>query len=312
MKISGIIVSIIILSSLLAFDEKETLLPDAASLGRMLFFERLLSLDKTISCGSCHKANFAFADTSAVSLGIKGRRGKRNTPSAMNVSLQSFYFWDGRARTLEEQALIPIENPDEMGVPVKTVIARLKADRFYRQAFQSVFHEPPTAQNLGKALAAFERTLETNNSPFDDWRMNENANAVTDEAKRGFALFNGKGKCVKCHLGADFQNDDFRNIGLFNGKNLADSGRGAITHSPGDVGKFKIGALRNVARTAPYMHNGMFRTLAEVIDYYNEPDKVVPDAIGRDSLLSKPLGLTNNEKKDLEAFLNSLTERELQ
>lgn len=282
---------------------------DKMSLGKRLFFDPILSRNRTISCASCHREEFAFADTAALSLGVFGRQGKRNTPSAMNMRLQANFFWDGRAATLEEQALIPIANPDEMDLPVDLAIKRLNANRKYRAYFKQVFEELPTKTNLAKALSEFEQTLETAESPLDDWRMNDNEAAVSESAKQGFALFNGKANCVQCHFGADFNSSEFRNIGLFDGKTLADSGRAAITKRTADLGKFKIGPLRNVALTAPYMHNGMFKTLAEVINHYNAPDQRVPGAINRDPLLAKPLGLTPQEKGDLEEFLRSLTDK---
>ncbi|CAN5397986.1 hypothetical protein BH09BAC4_BH09BAC4_29520 [soil metagenome] len=182
-------------------------------------------------------------------------------------------------------------------------------ERQYRAYFKQVFGELPSKTTLAKALSEFEQTLETAESPLDDWRLNDNEAAVTESAKRGFALFNGKANCVQCHFGADFNSSEFRNIGLFDGKTLADSGRAAITKRAADLGKFKIGPLRNVALTAPYMHNGMFKTLAGVIDHYNDPDKRVPGAINRDPLLAKPLGLTQQEKGDLEEFLRALTDK---
>jgi cytochrome c peroxidase len=282
---------------------------DKAALGKRLFFDPILSRNRTISCASCHREAFAFADTSVVSVGVFGRKGKRNTPSAMNVLLQSSFFWDGRATTLEEQALIPIVNPDEMDLPIDVAVKRLNGSRGYRAYFKQVFGELPTKTNLAQALTAFQQTLETPETPFDDWRMNDNEAAVSESAKRGFALFNEKANCVQCHFGTNFSDTEFRNIGLFDGKILTDSGRAAITKKAADLGKFKIGPLRNVALTAPYMHNGMFKTLAEVIDYYNDPDKVIDNSINRDPLLSKPLGLTKQEKKDLEAFLRSLTDK---
>ncbi len=290
-----------------AFTGGEPVTP--ATLGRALFFDPILSRNRTVSCASCHREEFAFADTSAVSVGVFGRRGKRNTPSAMNVLLQANFFWDGRAATLEEQALAPIENPDEMDLPIALAVRRLNGSKTYRARFQQTFGELPSQATLAKALAAFERTLETPDTPFDDWRMNDNEAAVSESAKRGFALFNGKGNCIQCHFGANFNNSDFRNIGLFDGKTLADSGRAVVTKNPVDLGKFKIGPLRNVALTAPYMHNGMFKTLAEVIEFYDNPDRIVPNARNRDPLLAKPLGLTAAEKADLEAFLRSLTDR---
>jgi cytochrome c peroxidase len=282
---------------------------DKEALGKLLFFDPILSKDKTISCASCHKPAYAFADTAAVSIGVHKTKGVRNTPSSMNVALQSVFFWDGRAKTLEEQALMPIENSVEMNLPVDKAVKRLQQSNKYKKYFQTVFDSGPTKENLAIALAAFERTMETSDSPFDNWKMYDDSNAVNDAVKKGFIIFNTKGKCVQCHFGSNFTNNEFRNIGLFNGKDLNDSGRSAISKNITDVGKFKVAALRNVAVTAPYMHNGSFKTLKEVIEFYNDPRKIVPDAIGVDSLLAKPLNLTSTEKDELEAFLNSLTDK---
>ena len=278
-------------------------------LGKLLFFDPVLSKDYTISCASCHKPGHAFADTTAVSRGVSQKKGSRNTPSAMNVTLLSSFFWDGRAADLEEQALAPIENASEMNLPLPDAIRRLKNNKRYYRLFDEAFNSEPTAKNLAQAIAAFERTLETSDSPFDNWKFSDDANAVTDDVKRGFALFSGKGKCTRCHFGSNLTNNEFRNIGLFNARNLNDSGRSLISGKKEDAGKFKTPGLRNVAITAPYMHNGMFKTLKQVIDFYNDPGKVVPNAINRDSLLAKPLGLTAQEKKDIEAFLCSLTDK---
>lgn len=277
-------------------------------LGKMLFSDRILSKDQTISCASCHIPAFAFADTSAVSRGVGGKKGTRNSPSVMNLRLQRSFFWDGRAASLEEQALMPIENPDEMDLPVGQAVARLNASRSYRQYFLDIFGALPDKHNLAEAIAAFERTLETSDSPFDNWKFSGDSNAVSAEVKRGFDIFNSKGKCVKCHFGADFTAQEFRNIGLFDGKKLNDSGRAMITGLPEDIGKFKTPGLRNIALTAPYAHNGMAKTLAEIIEFYNDTEKAVPGAINRDTLLNAPLGLTAQDKKDLEAFLRSLTD----
>jgi cytochrome c peroxidase len=281
----------------------------AITLGRQLFFDPILSGDQRVSCASCHREQFAFADTAVLSAGVAGRRGRRNTPSAMNVRLQATFFWDGRAATLEEQALLPVANPLEMDLPIPEALARLNQSPAYQTAFRQVFSEAPTARTLALALAEFERSLETSESPLDDWRLNDNEAAVSASAKRGFALFNGKAGCMRCHIGADFNNVEFRNIGLYDGYTLTDSGRAAITRQARDLGKFKIGPLRNVALTAPYMHNGMFRTLRQVIDYYNDPDQVVPHARNRDPFLAQPLGLTEKEKVDLESFLRTLTDK---
>jgi cytochrome c peroxidase len=292
---------------LTSFSKEEPV--DEVALGKLLFSDPILSKDKTVSCASCHKPTFAFADTSAVSTGVNGKKGKRNTQTAMNLRLDTSFFWDGRAKTLEEQALAPIENPDEMNLPVEEAVKRLKRSKKYNAYFKKIFNSEPTAEHLAKAIAAFERTLETSDSPFDNWKYTDDPNSVSDAVKRGFAIFNDKGKCVKCHFGADFTTHEFRNIGLFDGKQLYDSGRFAVTKRKEDIGKFKTSSLRNVAVTAPYMHNGMFKTLEEVIKFYSETEKVVLNPINKDSILMKPLGLTPNEKKDLEAFLHSLTDK---
>jgi cytochrome c peroxidase len=210
---------------------------------------------------------------------------------------------------LEEQALAPIENPDEMNLPIEKALKRLKESASYNAYFNKIFNSEPTRANLAEALASFERTLETSESPFDRWKFYQDPRAVSDAARRGFIVFNKKGKCIQCHFGSNFASDEFRNIGLFNGHELNDSGRATISGNLQDAGKFKIAPLRNVAVTAPYMHNGIFKTLKEVIEFYNNPGKIVPDAINRDSLLAKPLGLTEKEKTDLESFLISLTDK---
>jgi len=282
---------------------------DKAALGKMLFSDPILSKDQTISCASCHKPAFAFADTSAVSIGVGKKKGKRNTPSAMNLLTQKTFFWDGRAATLEEQALAPIINPDEMNLSIEEALQRLSKHRDYKIYFQNIYQSEPNAENLADALATFERTLETSDSPFDVWKFNDDSNAVSPAMRRGFTIFNTKGKCVKCHFGSNFTTNEFRNIGLFDGNKLNDSGRIVVSHNTEDIGKFKTIGLRNVSITPPYMHNGMLKTLREVIDFYNDPEKIVPHNVNRDTILAKPLGLTEEEKEDLEAFLISLTDK---
>ena len=283
---------------------------DKAYLGKRLFFDTILSADKTVSCATCHKPDFAFADTVALSAGVGGAKGLRNTPSAMNVRLQKRFFWDGRAESLEAQALAPISNPAEMNLPIEEAVERLRQDASYRKDFETVFYSQPTKENLAQALAAFERTLETSDSPFDEWKFSGREDAVSAAVKNGFALFTTKAKCSQCHFGADFASDEFRNIGLFNGKDLNDSGRALVTGKKEDIGKFKIGPLRNVALTAPYMHNGMFKTLKEVIQFYNDPRSIVNGIQNIDTLLRKPLHLSAQEQQDLEAFLHALTDKQ--
>ncbi|MDI1355880.1 MAG: cytochrome c peroxidase [bacterium] len=279
------------------------------SLGEKLFFDPILSRDSTISCASCHQPQFAFADNEPTSKGVGGKLGARNAPSCMNQSDRNFYFWDGRAETLEQQSLGPIENPVEMDLPLTVAVRRLTNNAVYKAAFVAVYGKVPDRDLLAKAISTFERTLETSNTPFDRYLKDGDSLALTASQKRGLEIFNVKGKCFSCHFGVDFTgNDQFRNIGLYNGKDLNDEGRSKISGNPKDLGKFKIPGLRNIAQTAPYMHNGMHKTLAEVIEYYNVPDKFISNSINRDSLLSKPLGLTTDEKKDLENFLLALSD----
>jgi len=281
-----------------------------AELGKLLFFDPLLSSDSSISCASCHKPDLAFADNSVFSKGVKGRLGSRQTPSAMNQSARNFFFWDGRAESLEDQALGPIENPVEMNLPVSELIKRLYRHKQYTGFFMKLFGKQPSRNNIAEALAEFERSLETNNTPFDDYMNKKDTAEFSASAARGQEIFNVKGKCFDCHFGPDFTGDQFRNIGLFNGKDLNDSGRFVVTRKKEDLGKFKTPGLRNISVTAPYMHNGIHKTLREVIDYYDTPDKFVSNSINRDTLLKKPLNLTEGEKKDLENFLLTLTDRQ--
>lgn len=278
-----------------------------AELGRMLFFDKALSNDYSISCASCHKPEFAFADTVPFSNGINNNLTARNTPSAMNLAGHQPFFYDGRAQTLAEQALGPITNPAEMGSNLQEVINRINTNKEYLSLFKKFYGSPATPETLGDAIAAFEETLETSNTPFDR-ELKGLKNGMNESAKRGRKIFVGKGKCFDCHFGPDFTHDDFKNIGLYNGKELNDKGRYDFTKNPNDIGKFKVPGLRNVAITAPYMHNGMFKTLEEVIDYYNTPDKFVTNPINRDTLLNTPLNLTDKEKQDLVEFLKALTD----
>ena len=279
-------------------------------LGKLLYFDSILSRDNQVSCASCHKPQFAFTDNTPVSFGVDSLKGGRNTPSSMNLTSRSMYFWDGRAETLEDQVSGPIENPAEMDIPLSEVVRKLNKHKQYRAFFISVFGKIATKENVVQAISAFERTLETNNSAFDNYMNGSDTIHFSAAAKRGQIIFNEKGKCFDCHFGPDFTGDQFRNIGLFNGKDLNDSGRFSITRKLTDLGKFKTPGLRNISVNGPYMHNGMHKTLKEVIEYYNEPDKFISNSINRDSLLSKPLNLTDKEKSDLEAFLLSLTDKQ--
>lgn len=279
-------------------------------LGKLLFHDSLLSRGNQVSCASCHKPQFAFADNVPFSFGVDSAMGGRNTPSAMNQAARNFFFHDGRSETLEDQASGPMENPVEMDIPLTEVVRKLNKHPQYRAFFISIFGKIADKQNVVEAIAAYERSLETSNSAFDHYSNGKDTTRFTQAAKRGQVIFNEKGKCFDCHFGPDFTGDEFRNIGLFNGIDLNDSGRYVVTKKPRDIGRFKVPGLRNVAITKPYMHNGKFKTLKEVIDYYNEPDKFVSNSVNRDTLLAKPLHLTEIEKKDLEAFLLSLTDKQ--
>lgn len=283
-------------------------LSSKAALGKRLFSEKILSKDSSVSCASCHKPEFAFADTAAFSTGIYGKLTGRNTPSVLNMKNRPYYFWDGRAASLQEQALMPIENPDEMGLPADEAVKRLNRSPLYTNLFYKVFKQKPTKKNLADALAAFEQTLETVNSRFDDWSNGIGKLSVQEE--RGRQLFVGqKAKCFECHSMEDFTDDEFRNIGIFNGQDFNDSGRYRISRKTADIGRFKTPGLRNVAVTPPYMHNGRFKTLEQVISFYNNPQMFVDEPKNMDPLLKRPLGLSLQEEKDIIAFLHSLTDR---
>ena len=276
-------------------------------LGKQLFFDPILSSDRTISCASCHKPEFAFADTSRVSRGVSGQLGDRNTPSAMNLAGRIHLFWDGRASSLEMQALQPIAASNEMNLPIAEAVVRLEQNPTYASAFRRLFKTKPTEKTLAEALGAYERTLETSDTPYDRF-VNGDDNALSASAQRGRLLFIGKANCANCHAGEDFTADRFKNIGLYNGQKLTDAGRFKVTKDSAQMGHFKVPGLRNVAITAPYMHNGMFKTLREVLNYYNQPDAIVTGGVNRDLSLSTPLNLNETELADLESFLVALTD----
>jgi cytochrome c peroxidase len=277
-------------------------------LGRMLFFDKILSGDKSIACASCHNPAFAYADTVAFSKGVNGKFTARNSPSVMNMASREALFWDGRATTLEEQVLAPIQNPNEMNCAIAEVVYRLNHSKKYTQLFSEVFNQKPSEQNLEIAIASFEKTLETSNTANDRW-LNDQPDGLNEQQIRGRTVFFNKGKCIECHYTPDFTGDEFKNIGLFDGATWNDSGRYAVTKNVSDIGKFKVPGLRNCSITAPYMHDGSFKTLAQVIDFYNEPDKYIKATTPRDSLIASPLGMSKTEMLDLEAFLNGMTDK---
>ncbi len=279
-----------------------------SELGEKLFLEKILSKDSSVSCASCHQPQFAFADTAPFSVGIHGKLTTRNTPSVLNMKHRPYFFWDGRAASLEAQALMPIENPDEMGLPIQVAIERLNNNTTYLKLFYQVYQQAPSKENLAAALSAFEKTLETVDSKFDDWSNNISKLSPSEEAGRKLFIGN-KAKCFDCHSMEDFTDDNYKNIGLYDGVALNDAGRFVYSKDKNDLGKFKIPGLRNVAVTAPYMHNGIFKTLEQVVAYYNNPGIFEAKPINIDASLQKPLGLTDKEQKNLVAFLKTLTDR---
>lgn len=277
-------------------------------LGRQLFFDPILSINKNTSCASCHLPAYAFADTLAKSIGHNGKKTLRNTPTVMNMGARSSYFFDGRISNLKEQIFEPILHPDEMGFNEKGLLKRLNKNKKYKKYFKILYADGGISKStISDAIGSYIRQLETNNSPFDQWMRNEAK--LSPSAIRGREVFlSTKAKCFDCHFSPDFTVDDFKNIGIYDEKQFLDKGRYNITKLEEDKGKFKVPGLRNVAMTAPYMHNGMFATLAEVIEYYDNPRKFIANPINIDSTLAKPLGLTNEEKYDLVSFLISLTD----
>lgn len=283
---------------------------DKVELGRSLFFDPMLSLDSSISCASCHIPEFAFSDTQALSKGVGGKLGLRNAPSVMNVKFRDRFFFDGRARDIEDQVHFPIQDPNEMNLAYETAVARIAGNQKYLEAFKKLYKAYPNKENVANAIAEFERSLESSNTPYDDY-MNENGEALSPSAKRGMEVFlSEKAKCFDCHFSPDFTGDEFRNIGLYDGVEWNDKGRFEVSGDSSDLGKFKVPGLRNIGVTGPYMHNGKFKTLKEVIEYYDNPYKFVAKPINMDEALLKPLNLSEQEKEDLLNFLLSLTDRQ--
>jgi cytochrome c peroxidase len=273
-------------------------------LGRDLFFDPSLSRDGEISCASCHKPEFAFADDQPLSLGIKGRQGQRNTPTVLNAAYHRQLFWDGRVNSLEDQAKQPIFNHAEMGIDNETMlIDRLKNK--YHERFRQVFGQPISLQTVAKALACYERTLLSGDSDFDRYEGG-NRDALLPSAVRGRALFFGKAGCGHCHIPPLFTDYKFHNLGIgWDGAKFADAGRYKVTEFKKDRGTFKTPSLRDVTRTGPYMHDGSIPTLRKVIEFYNMGGHTNPTL---DSQM-KTLSLTEKHIDDIVAFLHSLEGR---
>jgi cytochrome c peroxidase len=284
-----------------------TLPSTSAELGAILFKDKILSGNKTVSCASCHNPDFAFADTAAFSRGVNGHLTGRNTPTAMYLQNSRALFWDGRAASLEQQASGPITNKHEMNLNLAVGIKRLNASAFYLSAFKKIYGRRADSVLLVRALADYERTLNYYDSPYDRW-LKGNDTAMNDAAIRGFDLFFRKNSCGNsaCHRGENFSSDSLVNIGIFDEK---DRGLFDLTKNHADVGKFKSPTLRNVALTAPYMHNGKHKTLTEVIEYYNDMKNFPLDGnTHADVKEQREKPLTKSEINDMVEFLKALTD----
>jgi cytochrome c peroxidase len=271
-------------------------------LGRRLFFDPILSADNTVACASCHQPAHGFAGIEARPRGIRGRRAARRAPSLFNRAYGTAFFWDGRETTLEGQALRPIADPAEMGSSVAGALDRLRADPTYKSQFEVAFADGVTAANLGRSLASFERVLLRGDSAFDRFRRKGDAKALTAQERQGLWLYESKGRCWRCHAGANFTDEAYLNTGVGWGKDPADLGRFAVTKKEADRGRFKTPTLRGVSLTGPYMHDGSLTSLEEVVEFYNRGGGANPNL---DPVLA-PLNLSKGEVDGLVALLKAL------
>ena len=269
-------------------------------LGKKLFFDKRLSGPNKISCSTCHNPEKGWSDGLPTAKGLNNKTLSRATPTIINSGYNRVHMWDGRFRTLEDQALGPMSSPEEMGQDLEKLVDELLEDESYRLMFKQAYPGEKVDKNtVAKALAIFERTIISDNTPFDQW-VKGDENAISQSAKNGFKLFEGKAACSKCHSDYNFTDDSFHNIGL---KDNKDQGRYVIRKVKILKGAFKTPTLREIAKTAPYMHNGSYNTLMEVIDHYDRggdvKENLSPDI--------EPLNLTREEKQDLVEFMKSLS-----
>jgi cytochrome c peroxidase len=290
--------------------------PARARLGRWLFYDARLSADGSMSCATCHRPEFAFSQPERVPAGIGGQLGTRRTPSIINLGARTVlpdlpdtgpkFFWDGRATSLEQQVLVPIADPREMGMSHPAMLARMSEIAGYRPYFNEAFGSPDiTTDRIASALADFVRTRRSGNAPYDRWSYGRDANAMSREAQRGSELFFFSARCATCHAGFNFSDERFHNLGVgwdARTQAFADPGRMAVSHEPRDRGAFKTPGLRDVDRRPPYMHDGSLSTLRDVVDFYDRGGIRNPGLSGR----IRPLGLSESDKNALIAFLKSL------
>lgn len=284
--------------------------PALSRLGEQLFFDPRLSRARDISCASCHAPHLGFGDGRRVAVGHDGQAGPRHTPHLLGVGLVPALMWDGRAADLESQALLPLQNPVEMAMDLPTLQRRLAQETEYPARFARVFgDEAITVQRLGQALAAFQRGIAAPRSRFDDF-IEGQPQALNEQELRGLHLFRTQGRCMNCHSGPQFTQHEFHQIGIsLLGRPRQDLGRQAVTGKAEDLGSMRTPTLRGIARTAPYMHQGLLATLRNVIDMYNvgmvQPPKREPP-LPPPSPLIQPLKLSPQDVQDLEAFLKTL------
>lgn len=292
---------------------------EGVSLGRKLFYEKRLSADNTLACGGCHKQSLGFSDSAQFSIGIDGLPGKRQAMVAFNTLWHSNeFFWDGRAHLLRDQSLLPIQDPLEMHETLENVIAKLTADTLYPDLFTQAFGTPGiSAERISFALEQFMHSIVSYNSKYDKYLSGQATLTAAEERGRVlfFAEYNpffpdlSGADCAHCHSGSNFENDQYMNNGLDGDASMVDVGREAVTGNPADKGRFKVPTLRNIEVTYPYMHDGRFVTLEEVIDHYNE-------GLQASSTLEPHLEytretglfLSDQDKTDLIAFLKTLTD----
>lgn len=285
---------------------------ETIALGKKLYYDTLLSADGTVACANCHSPQHGFTDGTATSEGVGGQHGKRSAPTILNAAYSPVQFWDGRAATLEDQAAGPIANPIEMNMTHDACVGKLAGNGEYKKLFEQAFGPGPvTIRKVQMAIASFERTVISGNSPFDRYQYGGDKKAMSASAIRGLALFKepGKGNCVKCHTidekYALFSDGKFHNLGV--GLNpegeLTDLGRYEVTKVEADKGAFRTPTLRNIALTAPYMHDGSAKTLRRVVDFYVGGGSSNPQL---DKEI-RELHLSGPERQDLVAFLEALT-----
>lgn len=273
------------------------------ALGKQLYFDGRLSKNGAISCAFCHNPGTGFADARQFSIGAFGTAGGRQSPTVYNTGFNTFQFWDGRAGSLEEQAIGPIHNPVEMAETHHTVVPKISKIPGYQKQFQLIFGGGASLQHIAEAIAAFERTIVSQNSSFDKYVMGQK-DAMTQSAVHGMDLFKGKARCILCHNGPNFTDNGFHNLGVpQEGLLKEDWGRFEVTRLERDKGAFKTPTLRSITETAPYMHDGVFKTLEEVIEFLDKGGGANPHL----SQLVRPLNLSAEEKRDLIEFLKALT-----